>query len=257
MPFALDQNPDGAGQQAGAAPATPGTTDPATIGTGGQQPAPAATGNQPGSTAQPVKAGDGPLTLDTIRQVIREETPEIVRVQTEKAFQGVQKMTAKMEERVKADFKQQIAELNKVGIAPTEEQQRALLDQTRGRVLAEADGAGTTGGQSPVTQQPAAQEKPVNPVVGIAMKIIKNAGIDTLVENDPEYSMINQTTDDEKEFLDSVQKAADTKAARLQTQGNTRARNPSVAAGTGKSSGSGIANVTNPDDLYKIALGKT
>lgn len=165
---------------------------------------------------------DQPLT--------KKEVEELVKDISAKQFQAFQSMQAKMEDRVKKEFERQLKSLSEVGIKLTPEQAAKLQDDTR-RSFAESEKEGQHSTANPAPAQDVAkQNTEIHPVVATANEIMRAAGV-TIDDNDPEIKLVDNTTKDPLEFLQSVRNAANAKAKRLAESRNKQfdpARTPGV-----------------------------
>ena len=143
----------------------------------------------------------------------KQEAVNLVNELAAKQFQALQSMQAKQENRVKDEVEKRLQVLTAAGLTPTPEQAARIQDATR-QQFAEMDEANTAIANQGDAQAPMMQQQAIHPVIATANEIMRKAGV-TINDNDPELKLIDQNTDDELTFLNSVQSAVIAKAKRL------------------------------------------
>lgn len=192
---------------------------------------PVETGNAPLGAVSPVQEA-GNTTQPPVWT--KEDIAEIVKAETSKAFQGIQSMQAKTEERIRKEVNNRLETLVQAGIQLAPEQQQMIAQRTREQLV--NDYASTGEPQPPAPEANGHQNVPpqqpdnVGVINQMAQGILQKAGV-TIDPADPEVAMINQTTMDAMEFLDSMRAAAAAKKERLARQPTPAAVPGSIGAG--------------------------
>lgn len=158
---------------------------------------------------------------------IKVQVEELVKELTAKQFQALQSMQAKQEDRVKREIDKRLEAIANAGLKITPEQAARIQEDTRKQLASEES---QSVAKREEAQPKAQQQSEIHPVVATANEIMKSFGVE-VENNDPEFKMIDQSTKDAWQFLQSVREAANAKAQRLaesQTKQFDPARTPGV-----------------------------
>lgn len=205
---------------------------------------PSATQEAGGQSQQ--SAAQAVLTRDDIRSIFRESMVELSREQ--------QSQRDKLEARIAKQFQSVMDAAAAGGITLTQEQQQKAREKIASQVQQEEELPQSLGTQrqaqaqptEPSRQQAPNQAEATNPLNDLANSIMDAEGID-IEETDPEARAIDWT--DRKTVYASMRQAIEDKRRRTANANNPLTRG--APAGTNP-----IANITNTDDLWRIARGK-
>lgn len=185
---------------------------------------------QPAPIATELPSGSQP------QFVTKQEAEQMVKAATEQVARQVQ---SKMDS-TSAAISKEVQRLAQAGITATPEQAKAIVEAREAESF-----------QAPISGQPAAPQVPevvADPVIRKSLKIMGEVG---LTNDQEEFKLIDQETDDPEVFLESVRKASKAFAERNANLSNP-ARVPSLSSGSSSSTPShaGKSATATLDDYY-------
>lgn len=173
-------------------------------------------------------------------------------------YRGIQSQTDKLSFKVQQRMEAYERAANAQGLTLTPSQKQQLHDQTTIEELRAVSQAETSKlPPDPVRKQGESADKFVERVNQAAETMLEIAGI-TLEENDPEVEMINKAAEGTAEqYLDAHREAIRLKKERLALGEKEPSKRPPAGGAPGSIPGSPntnpIANVTDPDELWRLA----
>lgn len=191
---------------------------------------------QSGQIEQNVDASQQEQAQGQPQFVSRDEFNRVLQEQ-ERRIQGlVDKNVSRLDKRVKeaVDDVTKLVDLGKsTGLQFTDEQIAQLKDRAVHQALMTGDPAPSNQPAQPQAAQPNAQQ--VDSVTATAQMMMKKANI-FIEKDDPELTMVDNTTDEPDVFLNSVRKAIEAKKQRTSRQvGNPAAMPGEMGTGGGSS----------------------
>lgn len=204
---------------------------------------------QPTEATQPVSAPESTTAQQPDTGLSEERMRKILGDEIEKALGSAQRKTqsqiAKMENRIKSTVQQTLATMKAAGMQVSPEQEKALENTIRQQIQ---PGEQPTEPAQAAAQPAGGDEAPPDPVTAAGWKLMDAYGV-SIDENDPEYALLDQTS--EAAYLKSILPAIQAKQARIQTPPGAR-----VPAGGGGPAGNPIASIKDTDELWQRARPK-
>lgn len=179
--------------------------------------------NEEAQDAIPSQANVNPITPDEIRKLIRSELKEGLQ-QWDREQQALR---AKLRNKINREVERQFEALREAGIDPTQEQKQKIYDVVQNSIVEEygqkeqqLNGQDNIGAETNVDDDNATLQYEV-------ADILKEVGVEVL-QNDPEFLLIDFDAKTKYAFLRSVEKAAREKYERLANEGK-KIGNPAAA----------------------------
>lgn len=198
------------------------------------------------------EAGDQGIDPQEKTITVREFNEQIAAITTklEQHAQGLVDKNLRRVDKGVADAMKRLDELvtlaKSTGQNFDDKQIEAMRDKITLQTL-QGTATSTNSPDSPIAQSANSQE-PLDPVAGTALAIMRKRGV-MVLENDPEFSVIDRETADPEVFLDSVRDAITAKVKRMgKTLGSPAAMPGAI--------GQGVAATTDLLKEYNKALEK-
>lgn len=224
---------------------------------------PTGDGTLPGQSQvnPPAQAGQEPSSAPQPKFITLEEAQKLANQAAldaeERAFRRAQGLVSKADNRITQKVQQDLAALQSMitlqksaGIEVTPQQEAQLRNQ----IIANAYSQGeqpTPNTEQPAKPEPEAQPGVSDPITAEAWRLMEAAGI-IINDDDPEAEKLDQSGG--YAFLRSIEAAIETKRQRIaSTPMQTPGRTPTGAGATGQHQANPIQNITDPDELFRMA----
>jgi len=174
---------------------------------------------------------------------------ELIQQETANAYQSIQSRQDALEKSVQTQSEAIIARLKKSGVELTSDQQSAIETDTRDSIVAEASQADPGNQADPGQQTQQGDDAKTQSDLVLAVREMETiAGVE-LFESDEEFTkLLDQSTP--LKFLDSYKVALEAKKESEGRAATTRV--PTIGGGPTRT-GNPLSNVTDINELYKLA----